>query len=252
MSDVRVLPGAGDVARAAAAMFSQLAAEAVSARGRFAVALSGGQTPNLLYGMLAGQRVDVAPIPWSRTHVFWSDERHVPPTHTDSNYRAAAAALLDRVPIPARQVHRVHAEYSSADRAALEYERILLREFGLEPGHPPVFDLVLLGMGSDGHTASLFPGSPVLGETTRLVAAPWVPQLNARRITLTPPVLLAAAAALVLVVGTQKSAALQAALEGRAEPARCPIQLLRASRNPVTWLVDRDAASRLSGHQQGK
>jgi 6-phosphogluconolactonase len=250
MTDVRVLPAADDVARAAAGIVGCLAAEAVSARGRFTVALSGGQTPNLLYSALADTCAGAASIPWNRAHVFWSDERHVPPTHADSNYCAAAAALLDRVPIPAEQVHRVHAEHPSAECAALEYEQTLLAEFRLEQGQRPVFDLVLLGMGSDGHTASLFPGSPVLGETTRLVAAPWVPQLNARRITMTPPVLLSAAATLVLAVGTQKSAALKAALEGPADPARCPIQLLRASRNPVTWLVDRDAASRLSGHRQ--
>jgi 6-phosphogluconolactonase len=252
MTQVRVLPSADGVAHAAAGIFSDLAAHAVAARGRFTVALSGGQTPNLLYRTLAGESAAGASIPWSRVHVFWSDERHVPPTHADSNYRAAASALLDRVPIPAAQVHRVRAESPSAESAALDYERTLQWAFRLEQGQRPIFDLLLLGMGSDGHTASLFPGSPALGETTRLVAAPWVPQLNVWRITMTPPVLLSATATLVLVVGTQKAATLRAALEEPADPARCPIQFLRASRHDVTWLVDRDAASRLAGQGQAR
>jgi 6-phosphogluconolactonase len=249
VTDLRVLPSAEDVAHAAARFFADRAKREAAGGARFTVALSGGQTPTLLYQLLARQGTGDSgdSIPWSRVQVFWCDERHVPPTHADSNYRMAAEALLDHVPIPSTQIHRIHTEDPSAEAAALDYERTIRQAFGLGEGQCPVFDLILLGMGTDGHTASLFPGSPAIDETARLVVAPRVAQAATGRITMTPPVLTSAAATLVLVTGTEKAATLQAVVEGPNDPSRYPIQCLRMSRNPVTWMIDRAAASRLSG-----
>jgi 6-phosphogluconolactonase len=235
-----------ELARSAADVVVRLAQEAVARTGRFIIALSGGSTPERLYRMLAGEPRVRDAVPWPHVHACWGDERHVPPTHPDSNYRMAYDALLSRVPIPDHQVHRIAAEEENADSAASAYEQTLREVFGVGTGAWPAFDLLLLGMGADGHTASLFPGSRALRERSRVVVAPWVDTVGSRRITLTLPVLTSAVSTLLLVAGPEKAATLRDVLEGPSQPERFPVQGLRESRGVVTWLVDRAAASALT------
>jgi 6-phosphogluconolactonase len=241
-----VVDAVEDLARSAADTVVRLAQASVARRGRFVIALSGGSTPERLYRLLAGEPRFRDAVPWSGVHVCWSDERHVPPADRESNYRMAWDALLSHVPIPAAQVHRIAAEHPDAASVASAYERTLRRVFDLGEGERPSFDLLLLGMGPDGHTASLFPGSPALRERTRLVVAPWVETLDAYRITLSMPVLTSAANTLLLVAGAQKAATLRDVLEGPHLPERFPVQGLRDSLGTVMWLVDRAAASALT------
>lgn len=232
------------LSREAAARLVQRANEAVAARSRFTLALSGGSTPRALYLRLAASPWRER-IPWKATHVFWGDERCVPPDHPDSNYGMAHTALLAHVPIPAGNVHRLHGEMDPATAAA-EYEGVLRAVFGLQPGELPRFDLILLGLGEDGHTASLFPGTAAVHERERLVVAHWVEKLNAYRLTLTPPVLNAAAEVVFLVAGAAKAGVLRQVLKGEYEPDRYPAQIVRPADGTLVWLVDRAAARRLS------
>ena len=173
--EIRILADGDDLCRVAAEEFVRLADEAVRARGRFTVALSGGSTPEALYRLLAAEDGGFrARVPWGQAHFFWGDERHVPPDHPDSNYRMAYEAMLSRVPVPPGNVHRIPAENPDAAEAAAEYAQTLRRFFDVAAGRFPRFDLILLGMGSDGHTASLFAGTDAVHDRTRLVAAPWV------------------------------------------------------------------------------
>ncbi len=248
---IRVVADPEELARAAAGEFTRRATEAARARGRFTVALSGGSTPLSVYRLLAGQGSDVyvGRVPWEKVHLFWGDERHVPPDHPESNYGAARQAMLSRVPIPEGNVHRIPAENPDAARAADDYDRALRSFFALQEGEAPRFDLVLLGMGADGHTASLFPGSEALHETRRLVAAPWVGHLSAHRITLTPPALNAAACDLCLAHGEDKTETLRAVLAGEQRPDRYPAQAIRPERGELIWLVDRAAARLLPSNR---
>jgi len=177
--------------RKAAERFITLAADAISRSGRFTVALSGGSTPKALYSLLASpayrERID-----WSRIHLFWGDERCVPPDHPESNFRMVQESLLSRIQIPSENVHRMMGE-KEPEQARQEYEEHLKQFFRLPPGEVPRFDLILLGLGEDGHTASLFPGSAALNENQRLVATIYVEKLKAQRLTLTLPVINAAA-----------------------------------------------------------
>jgi 6-phosphogluconolactonase len=237
----------------AAAEFSRRAREAIAARGRFAVALSGGATPRALYARLAREHAEgEGSLAWDRIHLFWSDERHVPPSHPDSNYRAALEQLISKVPIPGANIHRIQGESADAAVAALDYERELLAFFGATGGPWPRFDLVLLGMGTDGHTGSLFPGSRALDERSRLVTAPWVAPLATWRITFTPALLNAAACILFLVTGAEKAAMVRTVLEGEPAPDRYPAQLAVPREGELIWLLDRAAASLLRGCGQGQ
>lgn len=241
--DIRILADGEELSRAAAEEFVHLATQAVTASGRFAVALSGGTTPKALYHLLSDEGAGFRPrVPWKRVHVFWGDERHVPPDHPESNYRMAREELLSRVPIPPENVHRIPAENPDAAKAAEEYAQTLRTFFGLAAGAVPRFDLILLGMGPDGHTASLFPGTNAVRETARLVGAPWVEKLNAHRITLTPPVLNNAACVLFLVSGEEKAETLRAVLQGPYQPDRFPAQIVRPVDGHLLWMVDRAAA----------
>jgi 6-phosphogluconolactonase len=244
VSDVQVYPDAATLTHAAAEHFVARAAEAVTARGRFTITLSGGSTPRSTYTLLASD--EYAPrVDWSRVHVFWGDERCVPPDHPDSNYRTAHEALLRHVPIPTGNVHRIHGELEP-ERAAREYERALLTVFGASPGGPPPrFDLVLLGMGDDGHTASLFPGTAAVHEGERWVVAHLVPKLSAWRVTLTPAVINAAAHATFLVSGAAKAERLREVLKGPHRPDVLPAQIVNPTGGQLLWLVDAAAASRL-------
>lgn len=246
---IRVLADAAGLYRAAAEEFVARTSPAARARGVVTVALAGGSTPRGLYALLATNPEFRARVPWAETHFFWGDERHVPRDHPESNYRMAREAMLGRAPVPPSHVHRIRAEDPDAERVAREYEAEI-REFfaahGLMDGGLPRFDLVLLGMGPDGHTASLFPGTAAVSETERLVQAPWVPKLGAHRITLTPPALNRAAAVVFLVVGGDKAETLRAVLEGERRPDLYPSQGIRPSSGELLWLVERGAAARLT------
>jgi 6-phosphogluconolactonase len=248
---VRVLPDAAAVQRAAAEELTARTAAAVRARAVASVALSGGSTPRGLHALLADPSGPFrARVPWAQLEVFWGDERCVPPDDPDSNYRMARETLLDHVPIPAEQIHRMAGEDPEPARAAERYARELSEVFarrGQVVDGWPRFDLVLLGMGADGHTASLFPGTEAVHESARPVVAVWVPKLRAHRITLTPPVLTRAEAVRVLVTGADKAEALAAVLEGPLQPDVLPSQVLRPAASRVLWLVDAAAGARLGG-----
>jgi 6-phosphogluconolactonase len=244
---VEVLGNPEDLAREAATRFAWLASEAIADRGSFSVALAGGSTPRRLYTLLAegGSGSSSARSPWEKIHFFWGDERHVPPDHPDSNYRMAREALLSKISVPSENIHRIPAEEPDAAEAARRYEESLLRHFGLQTGEIPRFDLVLLGMGPDGHTASLFPGTDALHESARLVASPWIEKLRAHRITLTPPVLNKASGVIFLVSGADKAETLHEILQGSHRPDRFPSQAIRPESGHLVWMVDRAAAGRL-------
>jgi 6-phosphogluconolactonase len=231
--EVYVYPDAEAVARSAADMFATIVKGVLADHAVARVSLAGGSTPKATYRLLATptyrDRID-----WSRIECFFGDERCVPPDHAESNYRMAREALLDHVPLLAHHVHRMQGERPPAEAAAL-YEQLLARL-----GDPPRLDLVMLGMGPDGHTASLFPGTPVLRETRALAAAVHVAKLDSWRVTLTAPVLSAAAHLLVTAVGNEKAEALHAALTK--PDGTVPIQLVRAT--DERWLVDEAAAQK--------
>jgi len=249
--EVRILPDADAIAQTAAAEFVELAREAVCAKGAFSVALSGGSTPKVLYGLLLNNAPLRAIVPWPKIHFFFGDERHVPPDDAESNFRMASEAMLAKAPINPRQVHRVKGEIESAAEAAAEYERDLRMSFRLETGQLPRFDLVLLGMGPEGHTASLFPGTKALKEERRLVVNNWVGKLYTDRITLTPPVLNNAARIVFMAHGAEKAPALKAVLEGPYEPEQLPAQIVHPKDGKVLWLVDPTAASMLVPKAKG-
>jgi len=239
---VLVCPNAAEVARAAARRFVDWAWQAVARDGHFQVALSGGSTPREMYRLLATQEFRTQ-IDWPRVHLFWGDERAVPPDHPDSNYGMARRELLLRVPIPPGNVHRMEAEGAPIGRAAHNYEAVLRRSLELDDRGFPVFHLVLLGMGADGHTASLFPDARLLRETSRWVSTPTMGKLGTRRMTLTLPVIEAAKRILFLVTGSQKAAMLRVVLCGRADRA-LPAQMAQPRHGERIFLVD-EAAARL-------
>lgn len=248
--EIRKLTTPQELFSAAAEEVVRAAEESVAARGRFTIALSGGSTPKGLFNLLATNARSV--LPWDRMFFFWGDERHVPPTDPDSNYRMAEEAMLSKIPVAAGNVFRVPAENPDAAAAAEAYEQTLRKFFHLEPGQLPRFDLILLGMGPDGHTASLFPGTAALQEKSRLVVANWVDKLKTSRLTFTLPVLNAARCVAFLVSGTDKADALKAVLEGDAPGEQYPSKLVRPTDGKLIWLVDRAAASGLlSGNSTG-
>lgn len=243
--EIRILADANSIAQTAAAEFLQAAEEAVREKGSFSVALAGGSTPKTLYGLLASNPLLQAKVPWGKIQFFFGDERHVPPDNPESNFRMANEAMLAKAPIDSKQVHRVKAEKRNAAEAAAEYEDDLRASFALAAGQFPRFDLVLLGMGPEGHTASLFPGTKALKEERSLVVSNWVGKLYTDRITLTPPVLNNAARVVFMVHGAEKGPALKAVLEGPYEPDQLPAQIIRPKQGKVLWLVDPTAASML-------
>lgn len=242
MYDIRVYDDQNSLMQAAAAYATECYNAAISDHGYFAVALSGGSTPRALFELLAVPE-NAQHIGWSKVHVFWGDERTVPPDHPDSNYRMAKEALLDFVALPASNVHRISGELEPV-RAAAEYEQ-MLRSFFAKRAGKTRFDLILLGMGDDGHTASLFPDTEALNETERLVVANHVPKLDTWRITLTAPVINDAAHVAFLVAGAGKAAVLKRVLQGPRQPHKLPSQLIQPVDGELVWLLDKAAASEL-------
>ena len=246
-----ILSSPEEVALEAADRILKIAREALGTRREFHFVLSGGLTPRRLYEILAGAPFR-SQLPWERVHFFWSDERCVGPGHRDSNYRMAREAFLDKLSIPSENLHRIHGETSDPDAAAHDYEDEIKRHFGLGPeSPPPCFDLVLLGMGVDGHTASLFPNTQALRETGRWVVANPMPKTKAHRLTLTPVILNRAGWVIFLVTGTDKARAVAEVLEGPFEPERLPSQLIRPICGELLWLLDEAAASSLKTSQKG-
>ncbi len=248
---VLILANLDDVALAAAERFVAAARAAISQNGRFSVALAGGNTPKGLYQLLAGEPYR-GQIDWAKVYIFFGDERCVPPDHPDSNFRMANEALLSHVPIGAEQIFRMAGENPDYEAAANAYAQQLQSFFGLEAGNGPSpenfprFDLVLLGMGPDGHTASLFPGTGALQERGRPVTANFVQKLNAHRLTLTAPTINRAANIWFLVVGADKAAPLQQVLEGEFQPQIYPSQLIRPQNGQLVFMLDEAAAAKLS------
>jgi 6-phosphogluconolactonase len=237
-----IQPDPKALAEAAAKRIIAIAAHAVAEHGSFSIALSGGTTPRRTYELLA----DLGGIEWSRTHVFWSDERAVPPDSPESNYRMAREALLDRVGVPPENIHRMPGEAASLVAAADAYAAEVRSALGVNRTRTPRLDLVLLGLGPDGHTASLFPHTEVLHERHRLVAAVYVPEHNLYRLTFTPKLINAAANVMFIVAGAEKAAALAATLEGPLDPDTYPAQLIHPENGTLYWFVDETAAAALS------
>ena len=237
------------MSREAAQRLAQLGPDAVAQRGVFTVALSGGSTPRRLYHLLANDPALRSAIPWSHTHFFFGDERPVPPDHPDSNYRLANENLFRHIDPSLLRVHRVPAELPDAREAATCYEADL-RQFFQTPDRAaarfPRLDLIFLGMGSDGHTASLFPGSPALQETNRWIMANWIEKLQTHRITMTLPVLNAASEVMLLVAGADKAAMVAEVLERTAGLTQYPVQMVRPPEGRKRWLLDQAAASQLT------
>lgn len=238
--ELRIFPTPADLFRGAAEEFVDQATTSVAQRGQFTVALSGGSTPRSLYQLLAGGAFPK--VPWDKTYFFFGDERHVPPDRPDSNYRMANEAMLSKA--PAQNVFRIPAEMKDADAAASAYEQTMRTFFRLAPDEFPRFDLILLGLGPDGHTASLFPGSSGLTENKRLVVANWVEKFKTYRLTFTYPVLNHAACVMFLASGADKTGILRQVLEN--PQANLPSQKVCPTNGRLVWMVDSAAAAELS------
>ena len=226
-----------EFARTAVGMIAAAALISIEQRGVFNIALAGGSTPGPVYKLLA----EDSHIDWRRSRVFWSDERCVPPDHAESNYRMVRETLLDRLPQSPGFVARMPGELPP-EQAASDYEAIIRENVPADESGTPRFDLILLGMGDDGHTASLFPGSEVLNDTDRLVAADYVSKVDTYRLTFTLPLLNAGRHVLILVSGASKATTLNAVLNGPVQPERLPVQGVQPARGQFRWLVDAEAA----------
>jgi 6-phosphogluconolactonase len=244
--EIRILPDGAAIARRAAQEFVQAATSAVREKGFFNVALAGGSTPKALYSLLVNDPTLRSQVPWDKIHLFFGDERHVPPDHVDSNFRMATEAMISKAPLKPEQVTRIKGEYPDAEQAALEYEKALREYFKLKDGEYPRFDLVLAGMGNEGHTLSLFPGTKALHADGRVAARNWVGKLYTERITLTAPAASNAAQVIFMVTGADKALALKAVLEGPFEPEQLPAQLIQPKNGRLLWLVDAAAGGMLS------
>ncbi|HZU69232.1 MAG TPA: 6-phosphogluconolactonase [Ktedonobacteraceae bacterium] len=240
--NIAIYPNIDVISQEAAQYIARVARESIAARGRFTIALSGGTTPRKLYGLL-GDEPYRGQIDWVLTHIFWSDERCVPPDDEESNYHLAHEVLLSKISIPAVQVHRMPANMPNRDAASREYADEMRRVFGTSG--IPEFDLIQLGMGPEGHTASLFPHQASLHEQERLVMPVSVPKPPPDRLTFTPPLLNAARNVLFLVTGSDKSGAVHAVLESPYNPDEYPAQIVRPPNGEVTWMIDTAAAQQL-------
>jgi 6-phosphogluconolactonase len=248
LPEILIYPDAAALAQAACEQITSVCAWAIARRQRCSLALCGGSTPRAIYALL-GQEPYTTILDWKQLHVFWGDERLVPPEHPGSNYLLAKERLLSHLPIPLENIHRMRGELEPA-QAASDYSLQLQRFFALDGDSPPVFDLILLGMGEDGHVASLFPGSPALDTLDRWVVAvehnqpppPLVP-----RLTLTLPVLNAARNLFLILSGERKAERLHQVFAGEAGASQLPAGRLRPADGRLLWLVDQAAASQLTG-----
>lgn len=243
--EILVVANPGELSCRAAQEFVRLADEAVRAKGYFSVVLSGGNTPRGLYLTLASDAYREQ-VPWAKVYLFWGDERCVLPDHPDSNFRMAYESLICRVPIPEKNIYRMPAEQADHNRAATEYEYAIRSFFQVKAGEMPCFDLIILGMGEDGHTASLFPGTSALEKADRFVSAHYIKKLDAYRLTVTVPLINQAAEVVFLVSGEPKALVLKDVLEGEYQPQQLPSQLIRPANGRLLFIVDRMAAGKLT------
>ena len=244
--DIRILADPAAITRRAAEEFVKAASEAVVKNGVFNVAFAGGSTPKSLYALLADDPAYRAKIAWDKMRVFFGDERHVPPDSTESNFRMASEALFSKGLLKPEQISRIKGEYPDTEKAALEYEQVLRAYFQLKDGEYPGFDLVLLGMGDEGHTLSLFPGTRALHPAGRIVVRNWVGKFFTERITLTAEAVNHANRVMFLITRADKAPALKAVLEGPYEPEQLPAQFIQPNSGNALWLIDRDAAKMLT------
>jgi 6-phosphogluconolactonase len=245
--EVVILPDSPAIARRAADEFLKAVNEAVAEKGSFTVALAGGSTPKALYSLLADDAHYSSKVPWPKLHFFFGDERHAPPDNSESNFHMANETLFAKGLVKPEQISRIKGEYDDTEKAALEYEQALRAYFKLKDGEYPRFDLVLLGMGDEGHTLSLFPGTRALhAAPNRIVVRNWVGKLYTDRITITAPVANQANRVMFCVTRADKALALKAVLEGPYEPEQLPSQLIQPVSGKLLWLVDQDAGSKLA------
>ncbi len=240
---VQVLSDLEAISHKAAEVFVNVSRTCTASQGKFSVAISGGSTPRKLYSLLGSAEYSPQ-VEWQRVHFFWVDERCVPKEHEESNFKAAFDRLLSKISLPDENIHRVKGE-EDPDQAAREYEEEVRKFFGM-PGLP-MFDLVILGIGEDGHTASLFPGSKLLKERIRLAAPVYLKKPNRNRITLTLPVLNNAAQIIFLVAGQSKAGIVYEILGDGQRKERYPAGLINPAQGDLTWLIDREAAQKLGG-----
>ncbi len=244
---IAIYPDTETLSQEAAQYIVRVAQEAITSHRRFTIALSGGSTPKKLYALLAEEPYR-SQIDWSVVDIFWSDERCVPPSDSESNYLMAQQVLLSKIPIPANQIHRMPADQTDRDAASYAYTLEMQQTIGSES--VPSFDLIQLGMGPEGHTASLFPGQPSLHEQQRLVMPVTVPKPPPPRLTFTPRLLNAASHVLFLVTGAEKQDAVKAVLEGEFQPDEYPAQIVKPTKGEVTWMLDTSAAGKLQRKAQ--
>lgn len=240
---IRIFANLEELAEAAGDEFFQRAKKKAAKNSSFTVALSGGSTPGVLYRYLAKKAESLSREDslWENVHFFWGDERSVPADHPDSNFGLANNTLLSKLPISPEQIHRIKIDIGDGEKAAENYERELCEFFHLSKGEFPCFDLIFLGMGTDGHTASLFPGTKALGETSRLVIAPWVDKLKTYRVTLTFPVFNHARCVIFLIAGKEKAKTLKNVL-GPSQKEGFPAKLIQPDKGELFWFVDKSAA----------
>ncbi len=243
--NIEIASDSEDLARRGVDLFVAAAREAIESRGMFYTAISGGHTPARFFQLLATEPQALS-LPWNHVHVFWVDERYVPPDSEASNYKLAADAFLSKVGIPWVNVHRIPTEYKDIGEAARAYEHTIRTVFGLRDNELPPFDLVVLGMGADGHTGSLLPNTYATFDTDDLAYVVYAMDDTLNRITLTHPVLLAARRLVVLVSGAEKAQTLKEVLTSEPDEVKYPIHVLWPALERITWLVDRDAAKEIS------
>jgi 6-phosphogluconolactonase len=243
---IAIYPDVDTLSQQAAQYVVRIASESIADRGRFTIALSGGTTPRKLYGLLGSEPYS-SQIDWKLVHIFWGDERCVPPDNPDSNYSMAKEVLLSKIPIPALQVHRMPADQPDRETASYAYTIEMQHTFGTNG--MPGFDLIQLGMGPEGHTVSLFPHQASLHEKQRLVIPVSVPKPPPDRLTFTPPLLNAARNILFLVTGSDKADALQAVLEGEYQPEEYPAQIVHPPNGEVVWMLDRAVAAKIRANK---
>jgi len=232
------------LARAGAQLFTSAAVQAVASRGLARIAISGGTTPEVMFELLAAEPF-VAQVPWDKLDLYWVDERCVPPDNAESNYRMTREALLSKVPLPSERIHRIEGELEP-ELAAARYESTIRNTFKLEGAETPTFDLILLGMGEDGHTASLFPHTEALNDLSHIAIANHVPQKDTWRVTLTWPVINQGREVAFLIEGEGKAQVLHDVFMGPYQPETFPSQIIRPANGRLILLLDAAAASKLA------
>lgn len=248
--NVKIVSDSDAAARECLDIFITAAEQAVKAKGVFHTAVSGGHTPIKFFELL-GSRAEVKNMPWDKIHVFWVDERYVPHDSPHSNYKLARDSFLSKVPIPEQNIHPIPTEGEDSDLACKEYEKTISSVFDIKPGQLPEFDLVVLGMGADGHTGSMFPGSYASFDTTDLACVVYLldqgdmPDKPVTRITLTHPVICAASRIVMLVTGKEKAQILKEVLTSPPDDVRYPVHSLLPAIERITWVVDSEAAKLL-------